>query len=199
MTGDAEADFTTGLPFVMPNYHDYYTDPETDEPYPYGFVKTGAGTMVTTGDSYSGTIGMNGEARIVEGTLQVDGNIGRSSAVVVSAGACLAGKGTVNNVQVAAGGGFRVRASQSEPLKLRGSLSIGANPVFRIDNPNGLEPKKIRMPVLAVAGTVTGAENLSGATFYLDGVAQAAGDWAAKLENGRLVVGWASGLMLILR
>ncbi len=168
VTGDAEADFITGLPFVMPNYADYYTDSTTGEIYPYGFVKTGAGTMVTTGDSYSGAIAMNGEVRVTEGTLQVDGNIGKSSAVVVSAGAYLAGVGTVNNVQIAAGGGFRKTANQTEPLKLRGNLTIGANPVIRIDNLDGGPSNKIRATLFTVTGTVTGAENLGNATVYLD-------------------------------
>ena len=199
VTGDAAADFTTGLPFVMPDYKDYYTDSATGEIYPYGFVKTGAGTMVTTGDSYSAAIAMNGEARVTEGTLQVDGNIGRSSAVVVSAGAYLAGTGTVNNVQIAAGGGFRKTANQAEPLKLRGNLTIGANPVFYIDNPNGLDRKKIRTPILTVTGTVTGAENLANATVYLDGVAQVASAWAVGLENGRLSVKGVAGTMFVVQ
>ena len=168
VTGDAAADLITGLPFVIPDYADYYTDSTTGEKYPYGFVKTGAGTMVTTGDSYSGAIAMNGEVRVTEGTLQVDGNIGKSSAVVVSAGAYLAGVGTVNNVQIAAGGGFRKTANQTEPLKLRGNLTIGGNPVIRIDNLDGVPSDKIRATLFAVTGTVTGAENLGNATVYLD-------------------------------
>lgn len=198
VTGDAAGDFITDLPLVLPNYAPYYTDSTTGEKYPYGFVKTGAGTMVTTADSSNvGSIWMNGEARVTEGTLQVDGNLGKSSAVVVSTGAYLAGTGTVNNVQIAAGGGFRKTANQKETMKLLGNLTIGENPVFYIDNPSGLDSKKIRMPVLSVGGTLTGAENLANAKFYIDGVEQKDGTWAAKIDgNGRLSVGAVTGLIV---
>ena len=199
ITGDAAADFITGLPFVMPDYADYYTDSTTGEIYPYGFVKTGAGTMVTTGDSYSGAIAMNGEVRVTEGTLQVDGNIGKSSATVVSAGAYLAGTGTVSSVQIAAGGGFRGKAVQTEPLKLLGNLTIGANPVIRIDNLDGIAESRIKAQLFTAAGTVTGAENLNNATVYLDDAVWDRGKYKIDYANGTLTVKGVKGTKFVIR
>lgn len=200
VTGDAEADFVTGLPFVMPDYADYNTDPATGEKYPYGFVKTGAGTMVTTGDSYSGSsIAMNGEVRVVEGTLQVDGNIGRTSATVVSAGACLAGAGTVSSVQIAAGGGFRGKAGQTSPLTIGGNLDIGANPVIRIDNPDGIAEDKVNAKLFVAHGAVAGAENLQNATVYLGDAVWDRGRYVVEFAGGSLTVKSARGMKLTLR
>ena len=200
VTGDAAGDFISDIPVVLPNYADYYTDSTTGQKFPYGFVKRGVGTMVTTADSKNvGAIGMNGEARVTEGTLQVDGNLGNSSAVVVSAGAYLAGTGTVNNVQIAAGGGFRCKAGQTEPLKLLGNLAIGANPVIRIDNPDIVDEDDVNVKLLSVAGNITGAENLADATVYLGDDVWEPGRYEVSYSGGILTVKRLKGLMIIVR
>lgn len=200
VTGDAAGDFISDIPVVLPNYADYYTDSTTGQKFPYGFVKRGVGTMVTTADSKNvGAIGMNGEARVTEGTLQVDGNLGNSSAVVVSAGAYLAGTGTVNNVQIAVGGGFRCKAGQTESLKLLGNLAIGANPVIRIDNPDLVSEENVNVKLLRVVGNITGAENLADATVYLGDDVWEPGRYEVSCSGGILTVKRLKGLMIIVR
>ena len=184
VTDNAEPDFITELPFVMPDYADYNTDSTTGEKYPYGFVKTGAGTMAIKGNNNASYIDMNGEVRVTEGTLEADGDIRKTSATVVSAGAYLAGTGVVSSVQIAAGGGFRGTAGQTIPLKMTGNLTIGANPVIRIDNLGGLASDKVRAKLFTVLGTVTGVENLNDATVYLDNAVWGRGKYMIEYSAG---------------
>lgn len=200
VTGDANPDFVSELPFVLPDYADYSTDPTTGEKYPYGFVKTGVGTMAlkANNNNSGNSLDMNGEVRVLEGTLQADGDISKSSAVVVSAGAYLAGTGTVNAVQIAAGGGFRGNASQRKPLKAKGNLTIGANPVIRIDNPDGVAEDKVKAKLVASEGAVVGAENLGDATVYLGDSVWDRSKYIIDCANGAITVKFAKGLMLTL-
>ena len=103
------------------------------------------------------------------------------------------------NAEIAAGGGFRQKAGNATPLKISGNLSIGANPVFRIDNPANLDAKAVKAVVFSSTGTVTGTENLANATFYLDGELQNPGTWIALYSAVRCTVKAQSGTMLILR
>ena len=141
----------------------------------------------------------NGDALVSNGTLAVDGNIVRSETVRVVSGAFLGGTGTVHHVEIAAGGGFRQKAGNATPLKISGDLSIGANPVFRIDNPQGLDAKSVKAVVFSATGTVTGTENLANAAFYLDGELQKPGTWIALYSAGRCTVKAQFGTMLILK
>ena len=114
-------------------------------------------------------------------------------------GAFLGGTGTVNNVTVDLGGGFRQTAGNVEPLKIAGNLAIGANPVFRIDNPAGLSAKSIRAVVFAATGNVTGEENLASATIFLDDVQQNRGAWLVEYSSGRCTVKAHSGTMIVIK
>ena len=53
--------------------------------------------------------------------------------------------------------------------------------------------------MFSATGTVTGAENLANATFYLDGELQKPGTWIALYSAGRCTVKAQSGTMLILK
>ena len=197
ITGDSASDFVTDLPFVIPMEYSVVTN-EQGEVCSYGFVKRGLGTMQMNGNANI-SIGMNGEASVEEGTLAVNGDIRMSSVVTVAAGAYLSGTGTVNNVTVAAGGGFRQTVGNDMPLNIVGNLSIGANPVLRIDNPAGLPAKSVRAVVFAVTGTVTGEENLAGASIYLDGELQNRGAWLLECVAGRCTVKAHSGTMIVIK
>ena len=140
--------------------------------------------MAIKGNNNASYIDMNGEVRVTEGTLEADGDIRKTSATVVSAGAYLAGTGVVSSVQIAAGGGFRGTAGQTIPLKMTGNLTIGANPVIRIDNLGGLASDKVRAKLFTVLGTVTGVENLNDATVYLDNAVWGRGKYMIEYSTG---------------
>ena len=199
VTGDARTDLELGLKVIQPpdgSIRDYFRTNFNQSVY--GFVKVGAGTMAMTAN-HDISSSFNGDAVVSNGTLAVDGNIARSDTVRVKEGAFLAGTGTVNNVAIAAAGGFRQTAGNTRPLTISGNLSIGANPVFRIDNPNGLSAKSIKAAVFSANGTVTGTENLHNATFYLDGELQKPGTWIALYATGRCTVKAQSGTMLVIK
>ena len=117
----------------------------------------------------------------------------------VAAAAFLSGTGTVSNAEIAAGGGFRQKAGNATPLKVTGNLTIGANPVFRIDNPENLDAKSVRAVMFSATGTVAGAENLANATFYLDGELQKPGTWIALYSSGLCTVKAHSGTMIVIK
>ena len=199
VTGDAQTDLEMGLKIIRPpdqSVLDYFRTNFSQTVY--GFVKAGEGTMALTAN-HDTTWTFNGDAAVSNGTLAVDGNIARSDTVRVAAGAFLSGTGTVNNVEIAAGGGFRQKAGNATPLKISGDLSIDANPVFRIDNPANLDAKAVKAVVFHATGAVTGAENLANARFYLDGELQKPGTWIALYSAGRCTVKAQSGTMLILK
>ena len=199
VTEDARTDLEIGLKVVRPPdqaLFDYFRTNFSQEVY--GFVKTGAGTMALTAN-HDISSAFNGDAVVSNGTLAVDGDIVRSDTVRVAAGAFLGGTGTVHHAEIAAGGGFRQKAGNATPLKISGNLSIGANPVFRVDNPANLDAKSIKAVVFSATGTVTGAENLANATFYLDGELQKPGTWIALYSSGKCTVRPQSGTMMILK
>ena len=129
----------------------------------------------------------------------MDADIAASHAVVVEAGGFLSGTGTVQNVEIAAGGGVRQKAGNATPLTISGNLSISANPVFRIDNPENLDAKSVRAVMFSATGTVAGAENLANATFYLDGELQKPGTWIALSSSGLCTVKAHSGTMIVIK
>ena len=199
VTGDARTDLEIGLKIIRPpdqSLFDYFRTNFSQEVY--GFVKTGTGTMTLTAN-HDLSSAFNGDAVVSNGTLAVDGNIVRSDTVRVAADAFLGGTGTVYNVAVDTGGGFRQKAGNAEPLKIAGNLSIGTNPVFLIDNPNSLPAKSVKAVVFAATGTVTGTENLAGATFYLDGELQKPGTWSAQYAAGRCTVRANVGTVILIK
>ena len=183
VTGDAEADATFGVPFIIANGY-FRTDTAFGnhllDDWRFGFTKTGQGTLritaakyqrkVTTTPSGFASRGYNGDSKINEGAFQVDGDISLSDTVRIAAGAFLAGTGIVNNVSIATGGGLRVPFRQTQPLRIMGDLSVGGNPEVDVTLPVGQSVQGIKANILSVAGTVTGGENFAGAVVKADGV-----------------------------
>jgi hypothetical protein len=177
VTGDSAADATFGVPFII-NYA-FFNNGKTLSDWSFGFTKTGTGTMRITAPRHSrasATLAggfesrtFNGDAKVAAGTLQVDGDISLSDTVRVSSGAYIAGTGTVNNVQIAAGGGLRVRADGLTPLHIAGSLDVASGAVIRVDAPENFDLQNMKIPVLAVDGAVTGGENLVNAAVLVNG------------------------------
>ena len=204
VTGDCEADLVSFLAPSRPSDATYFNGSHTNaagvaEVFTYGFVKTGAGTLALN-RALRSDWDFDGTAQGEAGTLVVNDDFTYNHAMFsVASGAFLGGTGTVYNAEIAAGGGFRQKAGNATPLTISGNLSIGANPVFRIDNPANLDAKSVKAVVFSATGTVTGTENLANATFYLDGELQKPGTWIALYSAGRCTVKAQSGTMLILR
>ncbi len=204
VTGDDRYDLDSWLVPCRPPEPSFYNGSHTNasgvaEVFTFGFIKRGAGTLALN-RALRGTHEFDGTAQVEAGTLVVNDDFTRNHATFsVASGAFLGGTGTVYNAEIAAGGGFRQKAGNATPLKISGDLSIGANPVFRIDNPENLDAKSVKAVVFSATGTVTGTENLANATFYLDGELQKPGTWIALYSAGRCTVKAQSGTMLILR
>ena len=204
VTGDDRYDLDSWLVPCRPPEPSFYNGSHTNasgvaEVFTFGFIKRGAGTLALN-RALRGTLEFDGTAQVDAGTLVVNDDFTRNHATFsVASGAFLGGTGTVYNAEIAAGGGFRQKAGNTKPLTISGDLSIGANPVFRIDNPANLDAKAVKAVVFHATGAVTGAENLANAKFYLDGELQKPGTWIALYSAGRCTVKAQSGTMLILK
>lgn len=197
---DAAGLATFDIPFMIAG--GYFTDLAAGKcgEFKFGFRKTGAGTMriaaaklpneTIAGTGYTNR-GFNGTASVEAGTLAIDGNISVAEGVAVSSGASLAGTGTVQNVTLADGAGWRIRATDADPLEIKGNLTVNGTP--RIDIEAGTA--KAKRAIAKVAGTITGS--FEGAPVYVDGVLD--GTWKATIRNNELVVGEAKGLLFVVR
>ena len=198
-TGDAAPDADFRVPIMVGYYFKKAGYEFTD--HAFSFTKRGAGTLryaaPNLGKADSNYRTFNGDAKIVEGTFQVDGDIALSDTVRISTDAFLAGTGSVNNVSIANGGGLRVPWNQIVPLQVVGNLEIGENPVIDVVASEGFDSEKLSVKVLRVSGTVRGENNLEDAIVKVDGVALP--NMRARIRNGVLTVGMVKGLAIILR
>lgn len=197
---DAAGLATFDIPFMIAGGYFTGLANGTCGEHKFGFRKTGLGTMritaaklsneTITGTGYTNR-GFNGTASVEAGTLAIDGNISVAEGVAVLSGASLAGTGMVQNVTLADGAGWRIRATDADPLEIKGNLTVNGTP--RIDVEAGTA--KAKRTVAKVAGTITGS--FEGAPVYVDGVLD--GTWKATIRNNELVVGEAKGLLFVVR
>lgn len=167
----------------------------------YGFSKCGAGTLRLTGgkikDSKSRKyLNYNGDATVLAGTLQVDGDVSRSDAIRVSAGAVLAGTGTVNNVVLTVGAGLRLTAGETHALKVQGGLTLPENGIVYIDGDTGSKEKTTFMTFSDEADL---PDDFSCWTFVVNGIPVANGEFKLTRRGNALTVGRTAGMVLILR
>lgn len=125
-------------------------------------------------------------------------DIAASHAVVVEAGGFLSGTGTVNNVSIAAGGGFAATAGQKGMLTIAGDATVPATGVVEIANPRGMDTNRILVKFATVAGALTIPDDLSGWTVKVDGVTMPPG-FALLRQGNTLLAGCVQGTMLIFR
>ena len=173
----------------------------------FGFKKTGAGTMRITAQKVrydsSGTASgfssrsFNGDPKVLEGTLQVDGDISLSDTVLVSAGAYLAGTGLVNNVSIAQGGGLRVRDGQADVLRIGGDLSVEGGLKIDVLLADGADVRDVKAKVLTVSGEIEGAESLVSASVFVDGVSVP--NIKLRLDDGALSLRYMRGTTVVFR
>ena len=129
-----------------------------------GLTKTGAGTLILTGQGYSGQTTGNtytGATTVNAGTLLVNNTNGSgtgSGNVTVNSGARLGGTGTISGAVSIANGGTLAPGTSVGTLRT-GSLSLasGGSFVFELDGANGTSDRV----------DVTGAVNLGGGNLVL--------------------------------
>ena len=206
LTGDDGVDATFEVPFFISEafFRNWASGNHTLDDWSFGYTKTGEGTLrYTAPDVFAsgssevkpGYCTYNGDTKVNEGTLQMDGDIHRSDTVRVAAGAYLAGTGTVNNVSLASGAGWKASAGQTHPLTVKGSLTVGENMTISLSVPNGVSYEDIRAKLLTVEGATTGLENLLNATVKVNG--ETVTNVRPTLKDGVLVVRYVRGMMFI--
>jgi hypothetical protein len=210
VTDDSAPDATFGVPFIIG--YGYFRD-DTDagkhslDDWKFGFKKTGNGTMRITAPKLSvthkstpsglGSRSFNGDSKVLEGTLQVDGDISLSDTVRVSAGAYLSGTGLVNNVSIALGGGLRVRDGQSDVLRIGGDLSVEDGLKVEVLLTDGADVRDVRAKVLTVTGEIEGVESLASASVFVDGVSVP--NIRLRLEGKELSLRYMRGTTVVIR
>ncbi len=194
VTADALPDLTIDLAITQP------LDAMRTN-YVYGFTKTGPGTLRLTADHpvVAGSFAYDGEARVDEGTLQVDGDVSTSGDTLVAAGAFLSGTGVVANAVFADGAGLRQSTGHAKVLTVKGDVAFGEDMTLSIDNMAGVAVESIRVPFMQVEGSVAGAENLKDCRIVLDGEEQKRGRWSVVFSHKTLTVTSLVGTMIILR
>ena len=210
VTGNGEVDATFGVPFMI-GYGFFRADVANAnhllDDWKFGFKKTGEGTMRITAPkvqygngttaSKLGCRSFNGDPKVLEGTLQVDGDISLSGTVRVFAGAYLSGTGLVNNVSIEQGGGLRVRDGQTDVLRIGGGLTVGSDVKVEALLADGADVRNVRAKVLAVTGEIEGVESLVSASVYVDGVPVP--NIRLKFEGRELSLRYMRGTTVVLR
>ena len=201
VTGDAVVDADFEIPFIVSQ--NFLAARRLDE-WKFGFRKTGAGTMRYGGEKISfknsnvggyAYISYNGDTEVAEGTLQVDGDISLSDTVRVSAGAYLAGSGTINHAVFSKDAGLRVSATQPTTLHAIGTVDFADVPVIEIDSNGDLA--RFNQEILKVDGSITGLENLEKAAVMVNGVRDTRG--CVTCDGSSVRVSIKNGLVIFLR
>ena len=183
VTGDSMSDATFGIPLII-GYGYFRGDTSAGnhqlDDWKFGFRKTGSGTMritapklrISGNDNRSGINcqSFNGDPKVEEGELRVDGDLSLSDTVRVSAGAYLSGTGIVNNASISQGGGLRVPDGQTGVLRITGNLSVQEGLVIEVLLPSDADVRDVRAKVLTVTGDVEGFDSLMSATVVVDEV-----------------------------
>ena len=210
VTDDSTADATFGVPFII-GYGYFRGDTDAGkhslDDWKFGFKKIGNGTMRITAPKLSvthkstpsglGTRSINGDPKVLEGTLQVDGDLSLSDTVRVSEGAYLSGTGLVNNVSIAQRGGLRVRDGQSDALRIGGDLSVEGGLKIDVLLADGADVRDAKAKVLTISGEIEGAESLVSASVFVDGVSVP--NIKLRLDGGALSLRYMRGTTVVLR
>ena len=211
VTGNSEVDATFGVPFII-GYGFFRVSGGNHllDDWKFGFRKTGEGTMRITAPKLScdcndndvtasglACRSFNGDPKILEGTLQVDGNLSLSDTVRVSEGAYLSGTGLVNNVSIAQGGGLRVRDGQKDALRIGGNLSVADGIKIDVLLADGADVRDVRAKVLTVTGEIEGVESLVSASVFVDGVSVP--NIRLRLEGKELSLRYMRGTAVVIR
>ena len=210
VTDDSDPDATFGIPFII-GYGYFRSDTADGDHYiddwKFGFRKTGLGTMRITAPkliqthkstkSGRGALSINGDPKVEEGELRVDGDLSLSDTVRVYEGAYLSGTGLVNNVSIAQGGGLRVRDGQTAVLRIGGDLSVEGGLKIDVLLADGADVRDVKAKVLTVSGEIEGAESLVSASVFVDGVSVP--NIKLRLDDGALSLRYMRGTTVVFR
>jgi hypothetical protein len=210
VTNDSTADATFGVPFII-GYGYFRTDTAWGdhklEDWKFGFRKTGAGTMRIAAPKMSiknadvpsklASRSFNGDSKVEEGELCVDGDLSLSDTVRVSADAYLSGTGLVNNVSIAQGGGLRVRDGQKDALRIGGTLSVADGIKIDVLLSADADVRDAKAKVLTVSGEIEGAESLVSASVFVDGVSMP--NIKLRLDDGAFSLRYMRGTTVVFR
>ena len=210
VTDDSDPDATFGIPFII-GYGYFRSDTADGDHYiddwKFGFRKTGLGTMRITAPkliqthkstkSGRGALSINGDPKVEEGELRVDGDLSLSDTVRVYEGAYLSGTGLVNNVSIAQGGGLRVRDGQTDVLRVGGDLSVESSLKIDVLLADGADVRDVKAKVLTVSGEIEGVESLVSASVFVDGVSVP--NIKLRLDDGALSLRYMRGTTVVFR
>ena len=193
VTGDGEVDADIGRPLLR-------WDREALKAFRISFRKTGAGTLRLSQPSFAASNQdylINGEAKVEEGTLQVDGDLACASGIVVRAGAYVSGTGKVANVVLNESAGLRGRVAQTVGLDVTNVVTLAANGKIRLDGLGARHEREIDVPLMTAAKGIAGAANLASYAIEVDG--RPARFMCAYVSGNTVRVRGIRGTMVILR
>jgi cytoskeletal protein CcmA (bactofilin family) len=142
-------------------------------------------------------LSINGDPKVEEGELRVDGDLSLSDTVRVYEGAYLSGTGLVNNVSIAQGGGLRVRDGQTDVLRVGGDLYVESSLKIDVLLADGADVRDVKAKVLTVSGEIEGAESLVSASVFVDGVSVP--NIKLRLDDGALSLRYMRGTTVVFR
>lgn len=193
ITGDGEVDADIGRPLLRWNR-------DVLKAFRISFRKTGVGTLRLSQPSFAASSQdylINGEAKVEEGTLQVDGDLACASGIVVRAGAYVSGTGKVANVVLNESAGLRGRVAQTVGLNVTNVVTLAANGKIRLDGLGSRHEREIDVPLMTAAKGIVGAANLASYAIEVDG--RPARFMCAFVSGNTLRVKGVRGTMVILR
>ncbi len=118
--------------------------------------KTGTGTAILSG---AGANSFTGRVSVLDGTLQVDTNLGGAEFFQVNTDGTLSGTGTVNNVTVSTGGTLAPGASPGI-LNVTGGLTLDDDSTFAVEL-NGVTAGTLYDQVNLTGGLTLGTSNVN--------------------------------------
>jgi hypothetical protein len=173
----------------------------------FGFRKTGLGTMRITAPririshknapSGRACISFNGDPKVEEGELRVDGDLSLSDTIRVSNGAYLSGTGLVNNVSISQGGGLRVSDGQSHYLRIGGNISIEDSLKIEVLLPANADVRNVRANVLMFTKPVENIGSILSASVFADGVLVP--NIKLKYKDNKLSLRYMRGTTMVIR
>jgi autotransporter-associated beta strand protein len=210
VTGDSASDATFGIPFMIG--YGYFRNDTADgdhniDDWKFGFRKTGLGTMRITAPklvqthkstkSGRGALSINGDPKVEEGELRVDGDLSLSDTIRVSNGAYLSGTGLVNNVSISQGGGLRVSDGQSHYLRIGGNISIEDSLKIEVLLPANADVRNVRANVITFTKPVENIGPILSASVFADGVLVP--NIKLKYKDNKLSLRYMRGTTMVIR
>jgi hypothetical protein len=144
-----------------------------------------------------GALSINGDPKVEEGELRVDGDLSLSDTIRVSNGAYLSGTGLVNNVSISQGGGLRVSDGQSHYLRIGGNISIENSLKIEVLLPANADVRNVRANVITFTKPVENIGPILSASVFADGVLVP--NIKLKYKDNKLSLRYMRGTTMVIR